>query len=98
MTGSEVPRMPETLTVTQVARRFADVVNRIVYRRESFVVMRGNRPVAEMRPVPAGVRLGDLPSIIASLPRLDDAASFAADLDAARADLDGLEARDPWAS
>lgn len=38
--------MPETLTVTEVVRHFADYVNRVVYRRESFVLVRGNKPVA----------------------------------------------------
>ena len=92
--------MPETLTATEVARRFADVLNRVAFRRESFIVARGQRPVAELRPVPAGTRLGDLPTLLASLPRLgeDDADAFAADLETARSGLAGAEATDPWAS
>ena len=92
--------MPETLTATEVARRFAEVLNRVAYRRESFIVVRGQRPVAELRPVPAGTRFADLPGLIASLPRLDedDADAFAADLEAARAELSTEEAGDPWAS
>ena len=91
--------MPETLTATEVARGFADVLNRVAYRRESFVIVRGQRPVAELRPVPAGVRLADLPALLTSLPNLDDDAdSFAADLEAARAELATQEATDPWAS
>ena len=92
--------MPETLTATEVARRFAEVLNRVAYRRESFIVVRGQRPVAELRPVPAGTRLADLPALLASLPRLDevDADAFATDLEAARAELATEEAGDPWAS
>ena len=92
--------MPESLTATQLARQLADVLNRVAYRRESFVVTRGRRPLAELRPLPVGTRLGDLPAVLAALPRLqpEDAEAFAADLDAARADLPNLEARDPWAS
>lgn len=90
--------MPDTLTATEVARRFADVLNRVAYRRESFVIVRGQRPVAELRPVPSGTRLADLPALLASLPRLDDADAFAADLDAARAGLASQEPTDPWAS
>jgi antitoxin (DNA-binding transcriptional repressor) of toxin-antitoxin stability system len=97
--GTEVSAMPETLTATEVARRFADVLNRVAYRRESFVIVRGQRPVAELRPVPAGARLADLPALLASLPSLDDDAdTFAADLEAARAELATREATDPWAS
>ena len=58
------------VTVTQVARHFADYVNRVAYRRESFTLLRGNKPLAELRPLPAGARLGELPGLIASLPRL----------------------------
>ena len=94
--------MAETLTVTHVARRFADVVNRVVnrvaYRHESFVLVRGGRPVAELRPVPSGVRVADLAELCAALPRLDDAGAFAADLNAARAELGTAEPADPWAS
>lgn len=89
--------MTEALSVTEVVRHFADYVNRVVYRRESFVLARGGKPVAELRPVPAGSRLGDLPGILASLPRLDDADEFAADMDAARAELAHSELVDPWA-
>jgi len=97
--GTEVSAMPETLTATEVARRFADVLNRVAYRRESFVIVRGQRPVAELRPVPAGTRLADLPALLASLPSLDDDAdTFAADLEAARVELATREAADPWAS
>ena len=90
--------MPERLTATDVARHFADVLNRVAFRRESFLVVRNQRPVAELRPVPAGVRVADLPALFESLPRLDDAEAFAADLDAARAELATTEATDPWAS
>ena len=97
---SEAYVVPESLTATQLARQLADVLNRVAYRRESFVVTRGKRPLAELRPLPVGTRLADLPAVLATLPRLqpEDAEAFAADLDAARADLPNLEARDPWAS
>lgn len=90
--------MGETLTVTEVVRHFADYVNRVAYRRESFTLLRGSRPVAELRPLPAGKRLGDLPGLLASLPRLEDAAELGADLDAARLELSRGEWVDPWRS
>jgi antitoxin (DNA-binding transcriptional repressor) of toxin-antitoxin stability system len=88
--------MPQVLSVTEVVRNFADYINRVAYRGESFVLLRGSKPVAELRPLPAGTRLGDLPGIVASLPRLDDAQAFASDLDAARAEIAGGELVDPW--
>lgn len=87
--------MSESLTVTEVVRHFADYVNRVAYRRESFTLIRGNRPVAELRPAPVGSRLGDLPGLLSSLPRLDDE-DFAADIDAARAELVSQRLADPW--
>ena len=92
--------MSQTLTVTEVVRHFADYVNRVAYRRESFVLVRGTKPVAELRPLPAGKRLSELPGLMAALPRLspDEAEGFAADLDAARGDLAQGEVVDPWRS
>lgn len=90
--------MAETLTVTEVVRHFADYVNRVAYRRESFVLLRGSKPVAELRPLPVGKRLGDLPAMLAALPRLDDAAQFAADLESAREELARGELVDQWRS
>lgn len=86
------------VTVTQVARNFAEYVNRVAYRRESFTLLRGNKPLAELRPLPTGARLSELPGLVASLPRLteDEARDLAADLDAARDELG--EARDAWQS
>jgi antitoxin (DNA-binding transcriptional repressor) of toxin-antitoxin stability system len=87
-------------SVTEVARHFADYINRVAFRGERFTLMRGNKPVAELRPVPAGRRLGELPELLASLPRLspEDAAAMSEDLDAARQELTEQPPRDPWAS
>jgi len=86
------------VTVTQVARNFAEYVNRVAYRRESFTLLRGKRPVAELRPLPTGARLSELPGLLASLPWLTEAEAggLAADLNAAREELG--EARDAWQS
>jgi len=86
------------VTVTQVARNFAEYVNRVAYRRESFTLLRGKKPLAELRPLPTGARLSELPGLLASLPRLTEAEAgeFAADLEASRDELD--EARDAWPS
>ncbi|MGD0998802.1 MAG: hypothetical protein ABR941_10875 [Thermoleophilia bacterium] len=86
------------VTVTQVARNFADYVNRVAYRRESFTLLRGKKPLAELRPLPTGARLAELPSLIASLPRLSaaEAGDFADDVAAAQGELG--EVRDAWPS
>ena len=86
------------VTVTQVARNFAEYINRVAYRRESFTLLRGKKPLAELRPLPTGTRLSELPGLLASLPRLTEAEAddLAADLDAARDELGA--ARDAWQS
>jgi antitoxin (DNA-binding transcriptional repressor) of toxin-antitoxin stability system len=92
--------MSQTLSVTEVARHFAEYINRVAYRGECFVLMRGNKPIAELRPLPVGRRLAELPTLLASLPHLstEEAAQFAADLTAAREALARAEAHDPWRS
>ena len=88
------------VTVTQVARNFADYVNRVAYRHESFTLVRGNKPLAELRPLPQGKLLSELPALFASLPRLSslEAADFAEDLAAAQGELAAAEVRDAWQS
>lgn len=92
--------MSETLTVTEVVRHFAEYVNRVAYRHESFVLVRGSRPVAELRPLPSGRRLAELPGLFASLPHLSatEAGELAHDVDAARGEISHKEVHDPWRS
>ena len=92
--------MSQTLTITEVARHFAEYINRVAYRGEYFVLVRGNKPIAELRPLPVGKRLADLPALCAALPHLSptDAAQLAVDLTAAREALTRAEVHDPWQS
>ncbi len=92
--------MRTTMSVTELARSLADAINRVLYRGERFTILRGGKPVAEIVPVPVGRRLGDLPDLLASLPRLgkEGAASFAEDIDSARHELAEVEQPDPWAT
>ena len=56
--------------------------------------------MAELRPVPVGRRLGDLPAILRTLPRLAkrDAEAFAEDVNDARDALASSELKNPWES
>lgn len=92
--------MGKRVIVSEAVRNFADYINRVAYRGESFTLIRGNKPVAELAPVVSGRRLGDLPYMLASLPRLSDAdaGSFAKDMNEARAELPGVPPGDPWGS
>ncbi|MFO7893336.1 MAG: type II toxin-antitoxin system Phd/YefM family antitoxin [Longimicrobiales bacterium] len=91
--------MKSEATVTDVSRNFADYINRVAYRGERFVLIRGGKPVAELSPVPTGTRLRDLPALLESLPRLDpdETDAFAEDITEARAELN-VPPEDPWGS
>lgn len=78
--------MTQALSVTKMVRHFAEYINRVAYRGECFVLVRGNKPMAELRPLPTGKRLAELPALLVSLPHLSsaEAEQFADDLAAAR--------------
>jgi hypothetical protein len=92
--------MYETRSVTEVARHFAGYINRVVYRGERFVLMRGNKPVDELGPLPVGRRLAELPDLLGASPKPSEAEAkeFADDLIPVRSMLSATDVRDPWVS
>ncbi len=91
--------MVREVSATELVRNFAEYLNRVAYRGERFVIVRSNKVVGELKPTTSGVRLGALPSLLASLPRLgrEEAAQLEDELATARSDLDAIGGRDPWA-
>lgn len=86
-----------SLSVTDAARRFADVVNRAFYRHETTVLLKNGIPVAYVAPMaPSGIPAAELAHRWPLLPRLapSDAAAFGEDIGAARAELPPPV--DPW--
>ena len=92
--------MKSKRSVTEVARNFADYLNRVVYKGESFLLVRGRKEVAELVPVSHGSHLGELPEILRSVPHLsrEEADNFSHDLSNARDELSSEGLRDPWQS
>lgn len=92
--------MRRRLTVTEMARNFSEYINRVAYRGERFLLTRGNRVVAEIRPVPEARKLSELPGLLDALPRLgpDDAKAFARDWAASREELRGPGSGGAWES
>jgi len=90
--------MVKTLSVTEISRSFADYINRVAYRGERFILTRGNKPIAEIRPVPVGRKLSELPAIMESIPHLtpEEAEAFGKDIDEAREAMNKLPIRNPW--
>ena len=92
--------MNTKLSVTEVVRNFSEYINRITYRGERFLLLKGKKTVAELRPAPKGKTLGELPDILRSLPHLSklEADEFAEDLSKARSLISKEKLRDPWES
>jgi len=60
------------ISATQTARRFSELMNRVRYRGESFVVERGGKPVCEILPAqPTKFTGSDLAELLRSLPKPD---------------------------
>ena len=64
------PAGPVRVSATDAARRFSDLLNRVHYGEEAFVVERGGRSVCEMRPVYEARRFTgtDLVELLRSVP------------------------------
>lgn len=88
----------ETVNVTQAARQFSELLNRVAYQGSTFELQRGGKPVARL--VPAGptgrISVAGLNDFFATLPSLgDDSERFERDLASLREALP--KADDPWA-
>ncbi len=80
--------MPTRLTVTEAVRNFSEVLGRVRFKGERFVLVKGGKPVAELGPTDAAVpiRLGELSAMLEALPHLEpeDAERFGLDLESGR--------------
>ena len=91
--------MAETVTVTEMSRKFAEYINRVTYRGEKFILTKGNKPVAELKPLPKGIKGSELLKILESAPRLtpEEAEAFGRDIDESRKAMGTIaDLRDPW--
>ncbi len=78
-----------TITVTEAARGFSDLINRIRYRGEAVTLLKGGKPVAMLSPVPKSLTGRELAEIWPTMHHLSkaEAASFAKDIATARKHL-----------
>lgn len=71
-TGPVAHKLAHTLSATRAARTFSDLLNRVRYRGEAFVIERGGEPVCEISPVkPPRFTGADLLALLRSLPKPD---------------------------
>ncbi|MBN2124396.1 MAG: type II toxin-antitoxin system Phd/YefM family antitoxin [Deltaproteobacteria bacterium] len=79
--------METRIPATKAVREFSEIVNRIRFRGDTYIIERNGKPVARMGPADPGKgerTLNDLKAVLANLPRLGgELDSFAADLDKA---------------
>ncbi len=91
--------MSQTISVAEMTSHFAEYLDRVA-GGERILLVRGEQPIAELRPVPfpPGKPLAELPRLLASLPRLSqtEAEQFEQDLETSRAALARQGLDDPW--
>lgn len=87
--------MSTRVTATEAVRTFSDLLNRIRYRGEEFVVERGGEPVCRMTPAGPAHRLTfrELAELLRDIPGPDP--GFAADVRTAMRRQSRLR-RSPW--
>lgn len=89
--------MPARVTATLAARSFSDLLSRVQYRGERFVIVRGGEEVAELVPA-QGKTDGTLAQLLERLAEVSTAGpAFADDLEAIQAQQPPLP-EDPWRS
>lgn len=88
------------VTVTETARNFSDIINRVAYKGERFILIKGRKAVAEISPVKPGRPIEELIDVLKELPKLskEEAQAFADDLAEIRAEAGHDHGRDPWES
>jgi len=65
--------MERRITATQAVRSFSELLNRVKYRGEEFIVERGGEAICRISPITSsGTTLADLAGLLKSLPRMDE--------------------------
>ena len=88
--------MEHTISATELARTLGDVLGRVRYRKDTFLIERNGAPVARMVPVSSPSDSPTLAEALAAWRALDADPSFADDLE--RAGLADRAPANPWGS
>jgi antitoxin (DNA-binding transcriptional repressor) of toxin-antitoxin stability system len=92
--------MEKRITATRAVRDFSEVLNTIKFQGAHYIIERGGKPVASMKPVDEkeGFKaLGELKALLKKLPRLDEELdAFAADLEAIHKNQPVMPTEDLW--
>lgn len=92
--------MQRLISVTEFARSMAEFINTIVYKRESFMLVRGKKAVAELRPVNKRVTISMFDQLLQNAPKLseEEQLSFLQDLDTLRSEVSKDHGTNRWPS
>lgn len=92
--------MKKRITATQAVRDFSEVLNTIKFKGVHYIIERGGKPVASMKPIDDtkdSMTLGDLKALLKKLPRLDEERdAFASDLENIWKDRPLMALGDVW--
>ncbi|MBC7785343.1 MAG: hypothetical protein H7144_16035 [Burkholderiales bacterium] len=92
--------MATRITATEAARNFSDILNRVRYRGESFIIERSGDIVAELSPRSTAATRphtgAELIELLKDLPEVDP--GFAEDVREAIRSQEVAIPRDPWES
>jgi len=92
--------MEKHISATRAVRDFSEVLNTIKFKGVHYVIERGGKPVASMKPIDEkteSMTLGDLKSLLKKLPKLDEEIdAFAVDLEDIWKDQPLMAMGDVW--
>jgi prevent-host-death family protein len=77
--------MEKMISATEMVRKFSEILNSVRYRGDSYMIVRGGKPVASIGPIQTPIRertLGELKEVLKNIPRLgDETESFENDIE-----------------
>ena len=85
-----------TANVTDVTRHFSEYLNRAAYAGESFVIVRGGRALAELKPLPRSKKISELASVLSSLPKLSETEKQEFKSDLVKIRKSAVGEKNPW--
>ncbi len=92
--------MEKHISATRAVRDFSELLNTIKFKGTHYIIERGGKPIASMKPIHEEKdfrRLGELKVLLKSLPRLgDELDDFAADIEKVYEDQPIMPLGDLW--
>jgi len=92
--------MEKHISATDAVREFSELLNRVKFRGERYIIERAGKPMARIEPTdpsPRRTTLSELERLLDALPRLgDELESFAADIEVTRREQLRLPEESQW--